>query len=107
MQNEKDSIEQMDSSFLGSPKVCHTGITYIRQRHGKNQVVAKRSKTDNSRQKTRKDSANKIWSNFVTILEDNVMKMIIGHNVDYTIAYPRTGLSPDTLKKQNQVIYSE
>jgi hypothetical protein len=54
-----------------------------------------------------KDSANKIWSNLVTILEYNDMKIIVGHNVDYTIAYPRTGLSPDTLKKQNQVIYSE
>jgi hypothetical protein len=46
-----------------------------------------------------------VWSNLVTILEDNIMKIIIGQNIDYTIAYTRNGLSQDTLKKQNQVIY--
>jgi hypothetical protein len=35
------------------------------------------------------------------------MKIIIGHNIDYTIAYPRNDFPQDTLKKQNQVIYSE
>jgi len=48
-----------------------------------------------------------IWSNLVTILEYNIMKIITEQNIDYTIAYPRNDSSQHILKKQNQVIYSK